>query len=44
MSIETVKVKDSSGKLIIVNKEDAKNYAEFNKPKKAPIKRKADKK
>ena len=47
MSIGTVKVKDKAGNDVIVNKEDAHLYAEFNqskpKAKKKPMSKKADK-
>jgi hypothetical protein len=33
MSCETVTVKDKAGNDVIVNKEDAHLYSEFNKPK-----------
>ena len=41
MNIETVKVKDKSGNEIIVNKTDEHLYAEFNKPKRKPVAKKA---
>ena len=44
MLIETVKVKNHLDDTITVNKEDAHLYAEFNKPKKAPTKKKTAKK